>query len=160
MKQAFLFITVLLTGLSAGFFLAWSMSVIVGTQKVGDFTYLEVMQNVNREIQNPVFFTVFFGSLLTLLLSTFLQWKNPRFGFVLAATVVYAIGTFGVTALGNVPLNNELDVLNIHELNKGELQKFRIYYEQPWNNFHQVRTVASIISFILLLLPIYLNPKH
>ena len=158
MKQILLFITVLLTGLSAGFFLAWSMSVIVGTQKVGDFTYLEVMQNINREIQNPVFFTVFFGSLLTLICSSFLQRNISMFGFILAATVVYAIGTFGVTALGNVPLNNELDVLNIHELNKGELQKFRIYFEQPWNSFHQVRTVTSIISFILLL--IYLNPKH
>lgn len=64
MKTTVFIITLLLNGLSAGFFYAWSVSVILGTKKVGDLTYLETMQNINREILNPLFYIVFFGALL------------------------------------------------------------------------------------------------
>lgn len=158
MKTSILFITVLLNALSTGFFFAWSVSVILGTKKVADLTYLETMQSINREILNPVFFIVFFGSLLTLILSTYLQFNNKTvFGLVLASTIVYLIGTFGVTAFGNVPLNNELEALNISRLNLIELKDFRAYYESAWNHYHGIRTIANMISFILLLLAAFIQ---
>lgn len=64
MKTIVFFITALLNALSTGFFFAWSVSVILGTKKVGHLTYLETMQSINREILNPLFFIVFFGSLI------------------------------------------------------------------------------------------------
>ena len=112
MKISIFFITILLNALSTGFFFAWSVSVILGTKKVGDLTYLQTMQSINKEILNPVFFIVFFGSLLTLILTTYQHFNNKTvFGLVLASTIVYLIGTFGITAFGNVPLNNELEAL-------------------------------------------------
>lgn len=112
MKISILFITTLLNAISAGFFYAWSVSIILGTKKVGDFTYLESMQNINREILNPAFFVVFFGSLLSLILCTYIHFSNPNmFYFLLVATLIYLVGMFGITAFGNVPLNNELDAL-------------------------------------------------
>lgn len=158
MKTAVFFITVLLNALSTGFFFAWSVSVILGTKKVGHLTYLETMQNINREILNPVFFIVFFGSLITLVISTYLQFNNKTvFVLVLASTIIYLIGTFGVTAFGNVPLNNELEALNITKLNLMELKDFRAYYESAWNHFHGIRTISSIVSFILLLISIFIQ---
>lgn len=156
MKTTVLFTTVLLNALSTGFFFAWSVSVILGTKKVGDFTYLESMQNINREILNPAFFIVFFGSLIALAITTYLQFNNKIvFLLMLASTIIYLMGTFGVTAFGNVPLNNELEALNITKLNLTELKDFRTYYESAWNHLHSIRTIASMVSFILLLISIY-----
>lgn len=158
MKTTVLFITVLLNALSTGFFFAWSVSVILGTKKVGDFTYLESMQNINKEILNPAFFIVFFGSLILLVMSACMQFNNkPLFGLVLASLIIYLIGVFGITAFGNVPLNNELEALNITKLSILELKNFRTYYEGTWNQYHNIRTISSMISFILLLISIFIK---
>ncbi len=158
MKIYTLFITVFLNALSAGFFYAWSVSVIAGTKKVTHFTYLETMQNINREILNPAFFIVFFGSLLSLIITTYLQFQNrPMCWLLLASTIIYLIGTFGVTAFGNVPLNNELDALNISNIGLTELESFRVYYEHRWNYYHSIRTVSNVISFTLLLLATFIQ---
>ncbi len=158
MKTIVFFITVLLNALSTGFFFAWSVSVILGTKKVGHLTYLETMQSINREILNLMFFIVFFGSLITLVLTTYLQSNNKTvFVLVMASTIIYLIGTFGVTVFGNVPLNNELEALNIIKLNLIELKDFRTYYENTWNQFHGIRTISSIVSFCLLLTSIFIQ---
>ncbi|MBW1295018.1 DUF1772 domain-containing protein [Aquimarina litoralis] len=158
MKTYVLFITVVLNALSAGFFFSWSVSVILGTKKVSDFTYLETMQHINREILNPVFFIVFIGSLITLMITTFMYFNiKPIFWFVLASTIVYLIGTFGITAFGNVPLNNQLDALDIAKLSTLELKNFRGYYERSWNYYHNIRTVSGLISFILLLIATFIQ---
>ena len=110
-KSLSLFTAVLLTGLSAGFFYAWMVSVIPGTRKVVDMTYLETMQSINRAILNPAFFLIFFGSLILLAVSAVQQFNSGiTFWLLLGATITYLIGTFGVTVFGNVPLNDALDV--------------------------------------------------
>lgn len=158
MKTIIFLITVLLNALSTGFFFAWSVSVVLGTKKVGDYTYLESMQHINKEILNPAFFIVFFGSLMALVTTTYLQLNNKTvFVFVLASTIIYLVGTFGVTAFGNVPLNNELEALNINNLDLIELKAFRTYYESAWNNFHNIRTISSMVSFILLLISLFIK---
>lgn len=116
------------------------------------------MQNINREILNPVFFIVFFGSLIALVITTYLQFNNKTvFVLMLASTILYLIGNFGVTAFGNVPLNNELEALNITRLNLTELKNFRTYYESALNHFHGIRTISSIVSFTLLLTSIFIQ---
>lgn len=158
MKTSVFFITVLLNALSVGFFFAWSVSVILGTKKVGNLTYLETMQSINKEILNPVFFIVFFGSLITLILNAALQNNNKlMFWLLLTSAIIYLIGTFGVTAFGNVPLNNELGALDIKALNTTELKNFRDYYESNWNQYHNIRTLSNMISFILLLISIFIQ---
>lgn len=158
MKTIVLFTTVLLNALSTGFFFAWSVSVILGTKKVGDFTYLETMQSINREIINPMFFIVFFGSLITLLVSTFFQFSfKPVFWILVASSALYLIGTIGVTAAGNVPLNNELELLNLKTMDADAWKSFRAYYESKWNRYHLLRTLASTASFILLVLAVFIK---
>ncbi|WP_299107676.1 anthrone oxygenase family protein [uncultured Tenacibaculum sp.] len=160
MKTLTLFITVLLNALATGFFFVWSVSVILGTKKTGDLTYLETMQSINKEILNPAFFIVFFGSLITLLITTYMQFNyKPMFWFVLISALTYLIGTFGITAFGNVPLNNELEALNLDKLDITQLKNFRNYYESKWNLYHTLRTIASMTSFILLLVAIFIKKQ-
>lgn len=160
-KSIFLFGAVVLTGLSAGFFYAWSVSVIPGTQKVVNVTYLETMQSINQAIINPAFFIIFFGSLLFLSISSVYQFNtsNTTFWFMLMASVFYLIGTVGVTALGNVPLNNQLAALNLIEMSPQKLLEFRNFYENNWNRLHLIRTIFAVGSFVLSVLAVFTHSK-
>ena len=157
-KSVTLLSAVILTGLSAGFFYAWMVSVIPGTKKVIDITYLESMQSINRAILNPAFYLVFMGSPLALIISTFQQYQaGPKFWLLLAATLVYLLGTFAVTAFGNVPLNDALDVLDLGSLSEVEIADFRKSYEEKGNRLHWIRTLFAVVSFVLSLLAIFPN---
>ena len=92
-----LILTATTTGLIAGLFYSYSCSVNPGLAKLPDGEYLAAMQSINRAILNPVFFATFIGTLLLLPVSTWLQYNegaSKSFSFLLAATLIYAIGVF------------------------------------------------------------------
>jgi uncharacterized membrane protein len=159
-KTVTLFLAIILTGLSAGLFYAWQVSVIPGTRKLMDMTYLQSMQSINKEILNPAFFLIFMGSPLILAITTIQHYNNGvTFWILLAATLVYAFGTFAVTALGNVPLNDTLEALNLAELADAEVVQFRNSYELKWNRLHLIRTVFAVFSFLFSLAAIFIRYK-
>ncbi len=160
LKTIVLIGSVILTGLSAGFFYAWSVSVIPGTLKVPDLTYLETMQSINRAILNPAFFLIFFGSLVFLGIASIYEFHSGKlvFGLMLGSAITYLIGTFGVTAMGNVPLNNQLDVLELAQMNVEQISEFREYYEARWNRWHAIRTVFAVIAFLAATLALFFKP--
>lgn len=156
MKAITLFLAVAITGLSSGLFYAWSVSVIPGTRKVIDPTYLETMQNINRAILNPAFFLIFFGSLILLCVATVLHFgSNQTFWLLLSAAIIYAVGTIGVTAMGNVPLNNQLDELSLLEISSDKISAFRQFYEVKWNRLHLIRTAFAVAAFLLSVLAVF-----
>lgn len=161
-KTFVLFGAVVLTGLSAGLFYAWSVSVIPGTEKVADASYLETMKAINRGILNPAFYTIFFGSIIFLSIGSIYEYHDNKITFwlMLASSLLYLIGTVGVTALGNVPLNNQLEVLNLGELGTSKLVEFRRFYETNWNRLHLIRTVFAVTSFLLSVLAVFNTSKN
>ncbi len=159
-KSIILFVTILITGLSAGFFYAWAVTVIPGTRKVLDLPYLLTMQSINREILNPSFFLIFFGSMIFMAISAIQHFQHGwTFWILLAAFLSYLIGAFGVTAFGNVPLNEALDAIHLSELSTQELAQYRQNYELSWNRWHMIRTCFSVVSFGLTLLALFINSK-
>jgi uncharacterized membrane protein len=155
LKTAPLFLAIALTGLSSGLFYAWEVSVIPGTKRISDASYLETMQSINRAILNPGFYAIFFGSLLFLAISTYVQYKggiNFSFWMVFLAMIIYLIGTFGVTVFGNVPLNDTLDAINLGDLSAEQLKTTREAYEVKWNALHKIRTLCAVVSFAVILL--------
>ena len=155
MQQLLLIITATATGLIAGLFYAYSCSVNGGLAKLSDEAYLTAMQSINREILNPLFFATFIGTLFLLLLSTWLEYKSgisTPFFILLGASLCYLIGGFGVTIAVNVPLNEALDKFNIHSASVLDLATQRKSFEIPWNRFHEIRTMAAIASFILVII--------
>ena len=161
-KSILLLGSVIFTGLSAGLFFAWSLSVIPGTLKISDSSYLEVMQSINRAILNPAFFLIFFGSMVLLGVGSIYQFhfSKPAFWLMLASSATYLIGTLAVTGLGNVPLNDQLEALSLSELSTAKLQEFRTYYESRWNRLHQIRTLSAIAAFVLAAMALWVNHKH
>ena len=155
MTNIILIITASLTALIAGLFYAYSCSVNLGLGRLADKEYLAAMQAINRAILNPLFFASFMGTLLMLPLSTYLNYReahDTRSILLLFATLIYAAGTFGVTMFGNVPLNNVLDKFNITTALAGEISAKRIMFEKPWLLLHNIRTVAAVISLILVII--------
>jgi uncharacterized membrane protein len=150
-----LLVTATMTALISGLFYAWSCSVVPGLARVSDSVYLESMQQINRAILNPVFFMSFIGTALLLPLSTYLHYGpalNARFSLLLLASLVYLAGTFGVTALGNVPLNQALDTFNLSTASTQELAAQRARFEGPWNNLNIIRTIAGVVTLLLVII--------
>ncbi len=148
-----LIITLLFTGLMAGFFFSYTFSVNFGLQKLKDKDYLLAMQNINKEVLNPVFFICFFGALLFCIVSSLLSidFSSPKFYLILLGALLYIFGVFVITGLQNVPLNNLLETFAIENANKEDLQKMRTIFEAPWIFWNNVRTLSSILSFLFLI---------
>jgi uncharacterized membrane protein len=162
-KIVTLFSAILISGLSAGFFYAWEVSVIPGTKQISDRSYLEAMQSINRAILNPAFFVIFIGSLLLLIVSSYMQYRasvNLSFWLMLGATLTYLAGTFGVTVSGNVPMNETLDALNLAEITTDGLKDIRISFEEKWNLLHRIRTVFAVLSFVLSLVAAFVEKSN
>lgn len=143
----------LCAGLMAGLFYSYSCSVMPGLKRVSDKEFIAAMQSINRVIQNPVFFLSFFGSVLLLPLCAYLKYSSPAtpvFWLILAAACLYIIGAFGVTIFGNIPLNNALDKFNLQGASAEMISQQRAAFEAKWNGLNTVRTVASVLSFLLM----------
>lgn len=152
MTTVVLIITTVLTALIAGLFYAYSCSVVLGLGKLNDSEYLKAMQNINREILNPVFFMSFMGTAVLLPISTFLmRGQQPAFIFILLATLAYLIGVFGVTIAGNVPMNDTLDKFDISNSTMDAIKQMRENFENRWNFLNNIRTAFSVISITLVI---------
>lgn len=144
-SKAMELITLIITGLGAGFFFAWSVTVIPGTKEVSDSVYLEAMQSINNKIINPVFFFIFFGpGLLLVYQATGLEPIN-----ILAASS-YILGAIGITIVKNVPMNNKIESTDLSKLSDQEKTELRSWYEPIWNRWHYIRTGFSVLAFVLI----------
>jgi uncharacterized membrane protein len=155
MNTIILIITTLFSGLMAGLFYAWSISVTPGLAKINDVSYLQAFQSMNRAILNPLFFVFFLGLVLLLPLLSYLSFQTSmgnQFWYVLAATILYFVGIMGVTIGGNIPLNNALEALQIESMTPEQMNEFRKGFESKWNRLNSIRTISSAITFLLLVI--------
>jgi uncharacterized membrane protein len=155
----------LTTGLVAGVFCAYAVSVNFGLAAQPDADYVAAMQVINERIQNPLFFLTFFGAVLFLISTLAAHSPRPRSGrfwLVALACVLYIGGSFMLTVFVNVPLNEELARVAA-DAPAGEPASARAAYEGPWNFWNGVRAVSSILAFLALvgacLLQEYYSPR-
>jgi uncharacterized membrane protein len=145
---------ILFTGLMAGIFFTWSNAVKPGIGKLADIEYLRALQSMNRVILNPAFIIVFIGAIIAVALVPifhFNLYPNHIFWLYIFAFVIYWIGAFGVTVLGNIPLNEVLDKTNLESITLEEIKNLRTDIEVKWNNLNLIRSVSSGITFLLLI---------
>ena len=76
---------------------------------------------------------------------------KPLFWFYLCVFFVYAIGVFGVTVNGNIPLNELLDQANLGNMSGHELKALRETIESKWISYNLIRTLCSTIAFACLI---------
>jgi uncharacterized membrane protein len=143
----------LTTGLVAGVFYAYAVSVNLGLAGQPDESYVAAMQAINERIQNPVFFAGFFGAVLFPLAALAVHYPRPRSGrfrLIALACALYIGGGFLLTAFINVPMNEQLASV-VPGASPGELARARAAYEGPWDFWNGVRTVFSTLAFLALI---------
>ena len=121
------------TCLLAGVFLAFSDFIMRSLNAASRTAAAEVMQLINRKIYRSVFMLLFMGMVPVSLAAG------------AGAAAAYLFGVFGVTALGNVPLNNRLDRM---ELGGPDAQNFWPNYARPWLRYNHIRTVFCAVTSV------------
>lgn len=149
-----LVLATLLTGLTAGLCFTWNNAVTPGVGQLVDMGYLRSFQEMNRAIINPIFLIVFFGPFFLHIANIFLfkTSSGTILSLVMASAALYIIGLVAVTIFGNVPLNELLDKTDLMQASAEELKLLRDKFEVKWNRFHLIRTVSTVLSFLLLLI--------
>ena len=145
---------VLTTGLMAGVFYAYTVSINLGLAEQPDASYVATMNEINEKIQNPLFFPGFFGAVVfpvaALVAHLPRRQRSGRFWLIVLACALYVGGSFLVTVLANVPLNEELAHVAT-DAPAGELARARAAYEEPWNFWNGVRSLISVVAFAALI---------
>ncbi len=142
----------------AGIFFTWTNAVKPGIGTLDDMTYMKAFQAMNRLILNPLFYIVFILPVLTISISTYMSFGSTKlyvFELFLLSTLLYVLGVFLITILGNIPLNDLLENTDLEKISLTELSDLRGKIENKWNNFNLIRTVSSFISFLLLVICLF-----
>jgi uncharacterized membrane protein len=151
--SALIVLSILGNGLIAGVFFAFSsflMNVFAGLPERQGVT---AMQSINVTIEKSLFMLPFLFTALLSLVLIVLAFQNlgkTGSGFAILGGLLYLIGSFGVTMLFNVPLNNALAAEN------ASLEVWRSYLA-TWTVWNHVRTVAGVLAMGALMLAL-LNP--
>lgn len=141
---------ILSSGLMAGLFFGWAVSVIPGLARIADRSYVSTMQSVNRAIVNPLFVVFFIGTVVALAAGALVHLRDGqtrRATWLAAAAGAYAFGVLGVTVGRNIPLNDALDAFALDGATDEAVAERRRGYESPWNRWHNVRTAANAAAF-------------
>jgi uncharacterized membrane protein len=138
--------------LVAGFFFAFSTTVMKALGALPPAQGVAGMQSINVVVINPWFFAAFFGvALLSLVLigAALFRWSDPRAVYWLIGGVLYVAGTIVVTMVFNVPRNNVLARL---AADSAEGARYWADYLSTWTAWNHVRTVAPLAASIVFAL--------
>ena len=146
----------LLCSLVAGFVFAFACVAMPGIGTLGDREFLHSFQVMDRVIQNnqPLFVLVWIGSAVILFLSAvigFGQLAGLDRAVLLVAVVVYLVGVQLPTLTINVPLNNQLQTLDLEAMSDDALAAARASFEPRWNRWNQIRTILATLTSALLI---------
>lgn len=145
----------LLVSLLAGFLFAFAVVVMPGISELEDGEFIRVFQRIDGVIQagDPLFGLVFVGSILALIgaaVLAALDFDVLESGLLFVAVVVYFAGVIAPTGLVNVPLNNQLQRVDVNALDALHRAAAREAFEPLWNRWNRIRTALACISAALL----------
>jgi uncharacterized membrane protein len=144
------FVSVLGSGLMAGLFFAFSVSVMKALARLPSAEGIAAMQSINVAILNPVFLTAFFGTAaacVLLMIASLWRWHEPSSVYLLSGSVLYLVGTFSVTLVFNVPKNKALASFARTDPEGATLWT---NYLSKWTAWNHVRAAAALAAVALL----------
>ncbi|MEO0972998.1 MAG: anthrone oxygenase family protein [Pseudomonadota bacterium] len=150
LTTALVVVTLIGSALIAGVFFIFSNTVMGALARLQAPAAIAAMQSINAVILNPAFLGLFLGTAACSLLvvtTAVLTWGTPGAAWAGAGALLYFVGSFLVTGMGNVPLNNALaavgastpDALSVWE-----------HYLTRWTQLNTLRTLASGLGALLL----------
>lgn len=155
--QIVLILATLLCSLVAGFVFAFACVVMPGIGDLNDRNFIQAFQAIDRVIQNnqPLFFLVWVGSVVAIAVSGLLgvrQLDGVDRMLLIVAGIAYLVGVQLPTITVNVPLNNQLQTVDIQTMGETALTEARKDFEQRWNWWNMIRTVIATMTSALLII--------
>jgi uncharacterized membrane protein len=144
-------VTALGCALSAGVLFGFSTFVMPALRALPAPQGIAAMNSINVKAINPPFMLALFGSALAsiaLAAVGVIQLDEPWAPYLVAAAVVYVLGTPGVTMWFNVPRNNALAKV---EAESPEGARYWSRYLVEWTRWNHVRVAAGTLAAGLLI---------
>lgn len=137
------------SAIAGGIFYAFSSFVMAALARIPASAGLMAMQSINITVLNGTFFAAFFGTALLCLAIIVLGLMG--FGglstWAMTGAAVYLVGTIGVTMVLNVPLNNQLAVMDVNAAASADAW---LAYVRDWTLWNHVRTIAALVAALIL----------
>ncbi|MBK8160252.1 MAG: DUF1772 domain-containing protein [Rhodospirillaceae bacterium] len=133
-------------GLIGGVFFAFSSFVMRALGQRPAPEAIAAMQAINIVVINPLFLGVFMGTAVLAAAVAILGWfgiATGGVGYLTCASALYLVGTFGVTMIGNVPLNNALAAM---QPESAEAAALWVRYLRQWLLWNHVRMLAATLA--------------
>lgn len=151
-------IALLLAGAIAGFFYAYTSSVMRGLDAVAPAHAIAAMQGINAMVRNAVFAPVFFGTPIaaTLAGAALLGAGRRAAAFaMLAAAASYLLGALLPTFAVNVPMNEALAITAV-PTDAAEAATLWRTYSVDWTWWNTLRTGFSLLCLALVGVALFL----
>lgn len=149
------FLTVIGCGLMAGLFFVFSNSVMKALGQLPAPQGIAAMQAINRTIVNPLFLIIFMGTAVLcvfMVMNAIVEWFISDSIWMITGGIFYLFGTFLVTVLVNVPLNDELAAAKADDPG---YEVIWAEYLTKWTAWNHVRTVGAVGSTICFMIALY-----
>ena len=140
------------SALVAGVFQSFSDFVMRSLVAAQSGAGIEAMQMINRKVYRSVFLVMLLGlvpATISLTAVAYANFSGAGLNLIVAGTIIYLVTVFGVTMVGNVPMNNRLDRL---VGGTDEADNYWRIYGSSWTRLNHVRTIGSVATAICLLL--------
>ena len=153
----FSLLSILSCSLVTGFIFTYAVVVMPGLSKLDDKEFLKAFQVTDEVIQNkqPIFMLTWIGSIvsvLSLILISITYVGLSETWLIVLVALIYLLGVQGITIFIHLPLNNQIQKLNLEKLKDGNLRDERLNFENKWNFFNNIRTtIAFFVSLTLLI---------
>ncbi|MEO8248754.1 MAG: anthrone oxygenase family protein [Burkholderiales bacterium] len=144
--SAFTLFAALGSGVMAGLFFVFSVSVMRALGSLPPAHGIASMNAINQAIPGAWFGVAFFGTALAclaLFVLALMRWSLPGTAWLLAGAAIYLAGSIGVTIAVNVPLNNALAAA---VPGSDEAQRLWATYLTDWTRWNHLRTVACLAA--------------
>lgn len=140
-----IFLAILAAALNAGLFFIFSVCIMAAFARLPPPEGAAAMNAINAVIQNPWFFSAFFGGALLSLALTVAGVMQGGAGGTMAAAggIVFLVAVIGVTVVFNVPLNDALAAAPAGSAEQAVLWQ---RYLDVWTMWNHVRTLGSLAA--------------
>jgi len=140
------------SGLVAGIFLIFSITVMAALRRLPPAFGMAAMQHVNAIIQNVLFLGLFLGTALVsviLAVTAIMRWGEDGMAYLLVGSLLYLIGAFGVTVVCNVPRNNALAAVDANDPVAVDVWATYVAEWTMWNHVRAIANIGATICFVL-----------
>ncbi|MCR9278032.1 MAG: DUF1772 domain-containing protein [Pseudomonadaceae bacterium] len=139
------------SGLMSGIYLSFSVVIMKSLATLDPSSGIAAMNAINKLILKTLFMPLFYISTVIALVMTLTglsSWGEPGAAAAFTAGLIYLVGMFALTVIGNVPLNNALAKVSG---NGEEAVSTWNEYLVRWTRWNTVRAISSLATMVICL---------